>query len=217
MKIILNKITKYLILSDLVFYSAWGLISPVFAVFIIDLIQGGNAFVVGLAAGLNLVVRSLLRIPFGIYSDRSSKTAFRFMLWGLLFAAFVPIGYIFSTTPMHVYLLQSFLGAMLAMSTAGWTSLFARNMDKGKESTEWGVDAVAVGIGPGITSILGGIAVTFFSFKWVFFIVCFFGLVGVALLLLIKKDIMKNKSLFGRGYFSPFSYELRRIKKARIN
>jgi predicted MFS family arabinose efflux permease len=211
----LNRIAKNLILSDLVFYSAWGLISPIFAVFIIDIINGGNAFVVGMASGINLVIRSILRIPFGIAADKKAKIAYNFMFWGLLFSALVPIGYIFSNLPIHVYILQALLGAMLAMSTAGWTSLFSRHLEKGKESTEWGVDAVAVGIGPGITSILGGIVVTYFSFNYVFIAVAIAGLIGVSLLLVIKREILKNHALIPK--FSPFSYELRRAKKARIN
>lgn len=217
MNLILNKITKYLILSDLVFYSAWGLISPIFAVFLLDMIVGGNAFVVGMAAGINLLVRSFLRIPFGIYSDKSAKTAYRFMLWGLFFAALVPLGYIVSKTPMHIYLLQALLGALLAMSTAGWTSLFSRHLDKGKESTEWGVDAVAVGLGPGITSILGGLAVTYFSFSYVFVAVTIAGLIGVVMLVFIKKDILKQGRLINLRKVVPLSYEARRMKKARFH
>jgi predicted MFS family arabinose efflux permease len=217
MKIQLNKIAKYLILSDLIFYSGWGLISPIFAVFILDLINGGNAFVVGLASGINLVSRSLLRIPFGIYADKSSRVSYHFMFWGLLFAALVPIGFIFSSTPLHIYLLQAFLGAMLAMSTAGWTCLFARHMDKGSESTEWGVDAVAVGIGPGIASVIGGAAVTYFSFQYVFIGVTLLGLIGVFILLFIKKDILKNKSLIGLKSSLFLPYELRKMKKARFS
>lgn len=213
----LNRVARYLIWSDLVFYSAWGLISPIFAVFILNTIIGGNALVVGLSAGINLVIRSLLRIPFGIYSDKSNNIAYHFMFWGLLFSAVIPLGYIFSTLPIQIYLLQALLGAMLAMSTAGWTSLFARNLDKGKESTEFGVDAVAVGLGPGITSILGGIAVTYFSFNYVFISVTLAGLIGVLLLLFIKKDIMKNTKLISFGKLRSHTYELRRIKKARIN
>jgi MFS family permease len=211
----LNRIARYLIWSDLVFYSAWGLISPIFAVFILGMISGGNAFVVGLASGINLVIRSILRIPFGIYADKKTNIAYNFMFWGLFFSALVPLGYLFSTLPIQIYILQAFLGAMLAMSTAGWTSLFSRHLDKGKESTEWGVDAVAVGLGPGITSILGGIAVTYFSFNYVFIAVSLVGLIGVSLLLFIKKQILKNHSIMPK--FSPFSYELRRVKKARFN
>lgn len=188
----LNKIIKYLVLSDLVFYSGWGLISPIFAVFILDLIKGGDTFVVGLAAGINLIVRSLLRVPFGMYADKGQKISFHLMTWGLFISALIPLGYLISTTPSHIYLLQGLLGASLAMSTAGWTCLFARHMDKHKESTEWGIDAVAVGLGPGIAGILGGAAVTYFSFSSVFIAVTLIGLLGVLLLFFIKKDILKS-------------------------
>jgi MFS family permease len=214
MKIQLNKIAKYLILSDLIFYSGWGLISPIFAVFILKSIVDGNAFVIGMAAGINLVSRSLLRIPFGIKADKNKRTSYLFMFWGLLLASLVPLGYIFSTSAIQIYILQAFLGAMLAMSTAGWTCLFSTHMDKGKESTEWGVDAVAVGIGPGIASIIGGAAVTYISFNWVFILVSFLGIIGTLILILVKKDILKNKDILPNLY--PFSYETRRLKKARF-
>jgi len=195
MNLKLNKIIRYLVLSDLVFYSGWGLISPVFAIFLINSIQGGNALIVGMAAGIHLIVRSLLRVPFGMYADKSQKIAYHLMIWGLLFSALIPIGYILSSMPVQIYILQAILGAALAMSTAGWTCLFSRHMDRGKESTEWGVDAVAVGLGPGIAGVLGGIGVTYFSFNSVFIAVTLVGLIGVLMLLVIKKDILRNKSL----------------------
>lgn len=213
MKIKLNKIIRYLILSDLVFYTGWGLISPIFAIFIIDSIIGGTAFVVGLAAAINLISRSLLRIPFGMYADKSQKKSYHIMVWGLFILALLPLAYIVSKYPWHIYLTQAVLGVASAMTTAGWTSIFSKHMDKGKESTEWGFDAVAVGLGPGIAAALGGLAVTYFSFNWVFVAVTAIGLIGVFLLLAIRKSVMKD----GRGtgiLFVP--HELRRAKKARI-
>ena len=206
----LNKIIKYLIYSDLVFYTGWGIISPIFAIFILQSISGGNAFVVGIAAAVHLIVRSLLRIPFGIKADKSQKVSYKFMLWGLLIAALVPLGYIISKNAWHIYIFQAVLGASLAMSTAGWTCIFSRHMDRGKESTEWGVDAVAVGLGPGIAAAAGGIAVTYFPFNSVFIIVTLMGLIGVLLLLFVKKDIIKHKD----GKSAIFTHrEIRRLKK----
>lgn len=191
----LNKIIKYLVLSDLIFYTGWGLLSPIFAIFIVDLITNGTALVVGIAAGISLITRSVLRIPLGMYADKTQKNAYYMMFWGLLFSALVPFGYIFARLPSHIYILQAVLGAGLAMSTSGWTCLFSRHLDRGKESTEWGVDAVAVGIGPGIAGIVGGFAVTYFSFNLVFSAVGIIGLIGVMLLLAIEKDILRNRNL----------------------
>jgi len=214
MKIKLNKIIKYLIYSDLVFYTGWGLISPIFAIFIIDNIIGGSALVVGIAAAVNLIIRSLLRVPFGICADKSQRKAYYFMFFGLLIATLIPLGYIISRNPWHVYILQGVLGAALAMSTAGWTGIFAKYMDKGKESTEWGIDAVAVGVGPGIAGALGGLAVTYFSFNLVFVAVAVIGLIGTAVLLIVKKDVLKEKD-GGTGRLFVH-HELRRMKKAGI-
>ncbi len=210
MKLKLNKIIKYLVLSDLIFFTGWGLISPIFAIFILDSIIGGTAFVIGLAAGINLITRSILRIPFGMYADKSQKISYYMMFYGLFISALVPIGYLYSSMPWHLYILQTVLGAGLAMSTSGWTCLYSRHMDRGKESTEWGIDAVAVGIGPGIAGILGGLALTYFSFNIVFLGVTILGLIGTFALLIIKKDILRKKALL-----SPFV--LRNVFRKYIN
>lgn len=214
MKLNLNKITKYLIYSDLVFYTGWGLISPIFAIFILQNISGGTALVAGLSSAIHLIVRSASRIPFGIASDKdkSQRTAYRFMFLGLLIASLIPFGYILAKTPLHIYILQAVLGTSLAASTAGWTCIFTRHMDKGKESTEWGVDAVAVGLGPGIAAAVGGLAVTYFSFNYVFAVVGIIGLLGVLFLIAVKKDVLESKIKDGK----MFSHrEIRRLKKYR--
>ena len=95
MNIKLNKIIKYLIYSDLVFYSGWGLISPIFAIFLLENIVGGSALVVGMAAGINLIMRSLLRVPFGIYADKSQRVAYHLMIWGFLISGMIPLRYIY--------------------------------------------------------------------------------------------------------------------------
>lgn len=211
----LNKVIKFLIYSDLVFYTGWGLISPIFAVFILQSIAGGTALVVGLAAGINLITRSILRIPFGMMADSCEKQnrAFWMMALGLFISALVPLAYIFSSQPWHIYILQVVLGASLAMSTAAWTGIFSRHMDRGKESTEWGVDAVAVGIGPGIAGILGGIAATLISFNLVFLLVSVMGIIGVLLLFYIKKDLRMECA---ESSPHPRAREVRRNKKSAI-
>ena len=212
MKINLNKVAKYLIYSDLVFYTGWGLISPIFAIFILKNIAGGTAFVVGLSSAINLIIRSIVRIPFGIASDKdkTQKTAFWFMFLGLLVAAIIPLFYIIAKSPMHIYILQAILGTSLAMSTAGWACIFTKHMDKGKESTEWGIDAVAVGVGPGIAGAVGGFLVTYFSFSLVFIAVSIMGILGTLLLLAVRKNILESKKQDGKIFSN---IEVRRLKK----
>ena len=119
----LNKIIKYLVLSDLIFYTGWGLISPIFAIFILDLIVGGTAFVVGLAAGIALIIRSVLRIPFGIYADKGQKISYHLMFYGLFISALVPIGiYLCKHALAYLYFTGNFRS--FAGNVIFWLDLF---------------------------------------------------------------------------------------------
>ena len=193
-----NKVIKYLILSDLVFYTGWGFFSPLFAIFVVERIQGGTAFVVGVATAVFWLTKSLLRIPIGVFLDTcpSEKDDYLSLVAGLFVAALVPFGYIFAKIPLHIYILQGIHGLGLAMSLSGWTAIFTRHIDKGRESTEWGLDATSIGLGIAVAAAVGGWAVTRFGFTPVLIAVGIFGLIGVLLLLGLKNEI---RGVFDHG------------------
>jgi MFS family permease len=84
----------------------------------------------------------------------------------------------------------------MAMTLAAWPAIFTRHINKGKESTEWGLDATSVGLGAGISGAIGGWAVIKFGFNLVFITVGFVGLIGAFLLLFLKNEI---KGVFDHG------------------
>ena len=210
MKLKFNKIVKYLVLSDLVFYAGWGLITPIFAIFIVNNIQGGTILIAGIASSIYWVLKSALRVPLGVFLDshKGEKDDYFFLVFGLLIAALVPFGYIFSKLPWHIYTLQAIYAIGMAMSVSGWAAIFTRHIDKGKESTEWGLDSASYGIGMGVAAAVGGLAVTTFGFNSVFVAVGIMGLLGVVLLLGIRNKI---KGVFDGAH--PFS--LKRIFQER--
>lgn len=197
-RLIPNKVIKYLILSDLVFYTGWGFFSPIFAIFVVERIQGGTAFVVGVATAVFWLTKSLLRVPIGVFLDTcpSEKDDYLSLMAGLFIAALVPFGYIFAEIPLHIYILQGIHGLGLAMSLSGWTAIFTRHIDKGRESTEWGLDATSIGLGIAVAAAVGGWAVTRFGFTPVLIAVGIFGLIGVLLLLGLKNEI---RGVFDHG------------------
>ena len=166
-----NRVIKYLILSDIAFYTGWGLVTPVFAIFIVDKIQGGNAFIAGVASAVYWVVSSALRVPISLFLDRRAgeKDDYYSLIAGLFIASLAPFGFLFARLPWHIYFLQAIYGLGMAMSLSGWTAIFTRHIDKGREATEWGLNATTLGLGVGISSALGGLLVTKFGFEFVFF------------------------------------------------
>ncbi|MCD6233264.1 MFS transporter [bacterium] len=198
-----NKVVKILILSDLVFYAGWGLFNPVFAIFVTERIKGGNAFVAGMASAVYALTLALLRVPIGMLLDAcpSEKDDYFSMVIGLFIASIVPFAFIFTKTPLGVYVLQGIHAVGMALSLSGWTAIFTRHIDKGKEATEWSLDATSVGLGSGVAAAIGGWAVTKFGFSTVLLFVGVFGLVGSVLLLALRNNI---KGVFDHGLHFSF-------------
>lgn len=208
----INRIIKYLIYSDLAFWFSWGLITPVFAIFIVDKIEGGSALVAGIAAAVYSLLAAILRVPIGVFLDSrpSERDDYWFLVVGLFIAAVTSFGFLFAKFPWHIYLLQGVRGIGIAMSLAGWSAIFTRHIDKGKEATEWGFDATSVGIATGISGAIGGWAVTQFGFNPVFIAVGVFGLIGVAILSGLNKEI---KGVFDHGFHFSLKEIFRKEEK----
>jgi len=190
-----NNIIKFMIASDFVLNLGWGLLGPIFAIFIVQRITVGNpleaARVAGLAALCYWTTRSVLQIPIGRYLDKNhgEKDDFWFMVIGTFIAGFIPIGYLISSQPWHIYSLQIVYAIGMSMVFPSWLAIFTRHIDKGKEALEWGIESTFLAAGAGIAGGLGGIIASIFGFKSVFVFVSGFTFLAVILLLFIKKDI----------------------------
>lgn len=194
----INKVIKVLIFSDFVLFSAWGLISPILAIFIVEKIKGGDARVAGTAIGIYWLLKSLIQIPIGRYLDKTSgeKDDYYFLISGTFLASLSPLGYIFSSLPFHIYFLQSIQAVGMAMAIPAWGGIFVRHIDKGKEALSWGMESSAIGIGSGIAGILGGLIAKIFGFLPVFILVSVLGIISSLLLFLIAKEILPKEKIF---------------------
>ncbi len=191
MKIAINKVIKILILSDVALIAGLGFVTPIFAIFLTDQIQGGNLEVIGYAAAIYWIVKSLVLIPFGKYLDRNhgEKDDLWFVVIGNLLAALAVFGYLFSRLPWHIYLLQTIYAVGMGMNIPGYTAIFTRHIDKGKEAFDWSVRGALVGMATGITGALGGMVAHKFGFSTLFVGVGIFILLSAFLPLLIIKEM----------------------------
>jgi len=195
----INRVIKILILSDLALLTGLGLVAPIFAIFLTERIQGGNVEVAGFAASIYWIVKSLVMIPFGRYLDKNhgEKDDLCFVVLGNLLAALVVFGYIFSSKPWHIYFLQTMYAVGMGMNIPGYTAIFTRHIDQGKEAFDWSVRGSLVGLGTGLAGAVGGMIAHRFGFDVLFIGVGLFILISAFLPLLIKGEILtrNGKSL----------------------
>jgi len=170
MKTKVNKVIKVLILSDFYLIMGDGLVAPIFAIFLTNQILGGDIKVAGYAAAIYLIVKSLVVIPFGKYLDKNhgEKDDLWFIVIGNTLGAIAVFGYIFSSQPWHIYLLQVIYAVGMGMNVPAYSAMFTRHIDKGKEAFDWSVRSCLIGLGAGVAGALGGIVASYFGFKTLF-------------------------------------------------
>jgi len=194
----INKVIKVLIFSDLILLSGLGFVSPIFAIFIANNIEGGDVRVAGFAASIYWIVLSLVLIPFGRHLDKNhgEKDDLYFIVTGNFLAALAVFGYIFSKLPWHIYFLQAIYAIGMGMNIPGYTAIFTRHIDKGKEAFSWSTRGALVGMGAGIAGALGGMIAKYFGFVTLFTGAGIFLLLSALLPFLISKEIFpKDKKI----------------------
>lgn len=195
----LNKIIKTLILSDFLLHSGWGLIGPIFAIFITQQIDGGNIAAVGFIAATYWFIKSVAQPFIAHFVDvkRGEKDDFRFLIYGMFLANLIPLGYLFSTQLWHIFLLEIIRGLCMACVVPTWAGIFTRHIDRGWEAFSWSIESTGIGFAAAFAAAFGGIMATLIGFKAVFVLITFFGLFSTFILFSIRNQF------FTREYFGP--------------
>ena len=208
----LNKVVRTMIISDFFLNCGWGLLGPIFAIFIVQNITVGNALegakVAGFASLFYWIIKSAIQIPISRHLDKNHGEIddFWFMFAGTLLSGFVPLGFLISSLPWHIYFFQIVHAIGMAMAIGSWSAIFTRHIDKGKEAFDWSVESTSVGLGAGLMGALGGILVGFFGFQLIFIFASAFTIFSSLVLLLIRKDIFPKKvpPVAGPTIITPF-------------
>lgn len=187
----INPVIRFLIISDTVIVGAAGLLGPVFALFIEDFIQGGNAAVAGLSAGIYLFTKSILQIPIAHFIDkiRGEKDDFWLMFTFTTLIAFVPLLYLIINTPFQLYIVQFILGFFAAFTFPTYMAIFTRHIDKEKEGTEWGIYFTLTDLTGAMFAAIGGYVATTQGFPVLIITVVIISFIGSLFLWTIKSHI----------------------------
>lgn len=177
----INKIIRTLVLGDIMFFSASGLIGPIFAIFVVNQVAGATIATAGFAVTINLIARALLQMPVARYIDRrkGEKDDFMLMVLGSTLISIVPFIYLFVSHVWQLFAAQAVLGIGGALANPGWYAIFTRHIDKNKEGTEWTLENVGVGLAAATTASIGGLLAQRFGFHNLFTVVGVLSLLGL--------------------------------------
>ncbi len=190
----LNRIIVRLITADFFLQSGWGLIAPIFAIFITQQIEGGSLEIVAFAVATFWIVKSTVQPFLANVLDviKGEKDDFDFLVYGSYANAFVPLGYFFATEVWHVFALEALRGIAMACIIPAWFGIFTRHINKGWEAFSWSIQSTGFGFAAGISAAFGGLVATFLGFGPVFILVSILQFTSATLLFLTRKEIFNN-------------------------
>jgi DHA1 family quinolone resistance protein-like MFS transporter len=189
-----NPVIRYLILSDLVLGSAWGLFAPISAIFFVDYIEGGDVAVAGIATTVFLITKSVLQVPIADFLDRikGESDDFWVMFVGSLVMALIPLLYLVIATPFQLYLVQFVLGFFTAATFPSYMGIFTRHIDKDREGTDWGLYFTLTDLGSALAAAIGGAAALLVGFRALLVVVVVVSFLGALFLFPLRYHIQKK-------------------------
>lgn len=190
----INRILTTLVVSDIFITSGYGLMAPLFAVFVSQQIIGGSLLVVGISESIYLAIKSILQLPVGELIDKVSGERIDFYLafLGNLLYSLAIFLYIYATKPIQIYLISAIFGMGGAISYPAWMGLFTRNMEQGRESFVWSVHSTFTELFSAGAAALGAIIATSYGFRSLFLLVSILGVIGSFLMFYIYPKLNKE-------------------------
>ena len=161
----LSKVTKVLLIGANLWYFGEGMLGPLFAIFAERV--GGDILDITWAWATYLVITGIFYILVGkLINGKSYKSKVMVVGYGL--NALLTFGYLFVSSPWHLFFIQAGLGIAEAIGTPAWDALYAKNVDETHDTYAWGLASGQSQIVTGISIVCGGLIAHYLSFNALF-------------------------------------------------
>lgn len=161
------------------------LLGPIYALFVQSI--NGSVIIASTSFAIYTLVFALVTTFMGKLED-SKFNKEKMVFLGYLILTIGNLLFIFVQKSLDLYLLQALMGIGVAIVTPAWEALYSLALDKGKESSEWGYWNTAIGIAAALSSIAGGIIVSYYGFKILFILMALFHLISTVIAISLLKN-----------------------------
>ncbi len=176
----INPIVLAFIFSEAFFWSAWNLVSPIIAVYVVSTLPSGTVQTAAFGFTLYLLVRvivglfvsNLVKFP----SDRKRMITDAVGMV-LLSCCYLLIAFIPSIVTFYIFFIIA--GVSFGISSPAKYPMFSLNLNRQQASRTWSTYDAITFTGMGIAIAFGGVIATKFGFKALFILSSFVNLIGI--------------------------------------
>ena len=164
-----------------------GMLGPVYAVYVGEI--GGSILDIGYSWALFSVFAGILMIIMGKVEEKHKKI--NAAIIGYILKIFCFIGYIFVQTPMHLFIVQIFLGMSSAIIAPAYDAMYSKALRKGRETFEWGLWEANDHLSSAIAALVGTGIIYYLGFDSLFIAMTILAIIGLAVFLWLSRKIKK--------------------------
>lgn len=157
--------SQYILLANYLYMSGVGLLSPIYALFVLDI--GGNGFIAGASWSLYLITAGLFMLLFSKQED-ISKNARPFLVGGYAVAAMSTFMYLLVSSIPQLFLLQIVHAIGIGILTPSLRAAYAGAQDKTRQAHEWALFDGGIFILQGVAALIGGTLLVTLGFTTLF-------------------------------------------------
>ena len=165
-----NRVVKLFIMSDFMFLGGWGLIAPIFAIFVVQEIDGATIVTVGAVAAVYWFVKAIVQLPVALYLDKKEgeRDDFHSLIFSLLLSGLASFSFLVVQSIPALFLVIFLKGVAFGFYTPAWAAIFSRHLDKKRYAFDWSLDHASIAFASGLAGLTGGVLASVFGFQAVF-------------------------------------------------
>ena len=166
----INSIVKAFIFAEMLLWSGWNFIMPIFAIYVAKLPQG-NVEKAASSVSFYLLARVISGLISGRYlAGKRNRHKLYLTVTGMALLGLTYIGMAFSKNAVEIIFYYTLAGLALGIASPAKNSLFATNLNKDKATFTWGILDGGVFLSMAVTAALGGFVAQKYGFQILFFI-----------------------------------------------
>ena len=174
-----NSIVEAFIVSETFIWSAWNFVTPIFAIFVISSIKGGNIQIAASAYSVHLIARVIFEIISGKHlGNKSDSHKLSLAILGIILMSIAYVGFAFSHSVFLLFAFYILVGIGMGVASPAKYSLFTEHIDKNKATMEWSLYDTAILIGIASATALGGFIASLYGFTFLFILASVINLLG---------------------------------------
>ncbi len=183
----INKSLKVLFTLNSIFVFGGSLFGPLYAIYVQGL--DNKIVTVSLSWAVFMISSTFFMYFVSKYGDKVKEQEY-LLAGGFLVRAIAWLGYLFVTNITGLILIQIVLGLGEALGTPAWNAIFAKHLDGHKEIMDYSNWNIINNLLVALSTVLGGILVTYFGFSILFVAMSMLALVSFAGVLITPRRVL---------------------------